>query len=241
MVDMTEFVAAKSDQLNADDLIGGARTFVVTGVRATGNPDQPIEIALDGHDVPWRPCKSMRRALVAIWGDDGKSYAGKHVRLFRDPDVMYGGIKVGGIRIDGASHIDSAQTLMLTVRRGKKAPLRVEKLPGGNVLPARPVAGQPADAPELDEDPAVGVTPFSAAYQVTVSELGQVTSEPPMPADDHPDRDAWNRAAYVGVVEALKSAQQPALLAASAQVERLIRCLPDAGRVAIAAMLSPAS
>jgi hypothetical protein len=38
-------IIPKSDQLNADDLIGGPRTITITGVKA-GTPEQPVTINL---------------------------------------------------------------------------------------------------------------------------------------------------------------------------------------------------
>ena len=66
MVDMSQFVAPKSDQLNADDLIAGPRTIRIRGVRGTENPEQPVSVYFEGDDgKPYKPCKSMRRVMIA--------------------------------------------------------------------------------------------------------------------------------------------------------------------------------
>jgi hypothetical protein len=41
--------------------------------------------------------------------------------IFTDPSVLYGGVRVGGLRISHVSGIDEPKTLMLTKTRGKKA------------------------------------------------------------------------------------------------------------------------
>lgn len=132
MVDLSKTIIAKSDQLNADDLLGGAITVTIEDVKQ-GNPDQPIAVFYQGcNGKPWYPCKSMRRVLVAVWGNDGKGYVGKSCTLHRDPEVKFGGIKVGGIRISHMSGLDKDMALGLQVTRGSKKlytvrPLRVEQ------------------------------------------------------------------------------------------------------------------
>lgn len=119
-------IAPKSDQLNADDLIAGPITVRIASV-TKGNADCPIAVRLEGR-LPYYPCKSMRRVLVAAWGEDGAAYAGRYLTLYRDPDVKYGGIKVGGIRISHMSDIPADMHMALTVTRGKRAEYTVHKL-----------------------------------------------------------------------------------------------------------------
>lgn len=128
MTDLSQSIAPKSDQLNADDLISGPRTIVITDVRQ-GNAEQPIAVRYQGDDnKPWYPCKSMRRLMVALWGADGSAYKGRSLTLFRDPKVKWGGIEVGGIRISHMSHIEQDERFMLTATRGKREPYLVRKL-----------------------------------------------------------------------------------------------------------------
>jgi len=129
-------IVAKSDQLNADDLMGGPITVTVQAVKA-GDKDQPISIQIDGGHQPFKPCKSMRRVLIFCWGDDGRKWAGKSMTLFNDPTVTWAGVMVGGIRISHISDIDSDITIALTKTRGKKLPTVIKKL----------VMQQPAPAP----------------------------------------------------------------------------------------------
>lgn len=129
-VNMAAFTAPKSDQLNADDLIGGPRTITVTGVRANeGSAEQPVSISFEGDDnKPYKPCKSMRRVMVHVWGAQARNYVGRSMTLYCDPGVQFGGMKVGGIRISHMSHIDKPQVMALTATRAKRAPYTVQPL-----------------------------------------------------------------------------------------------------------------
>lgn len=140
MPDLSKTIIAKSDQLNADDLIGGPVTIRITNVSAVPG-EQPIAVNFDGDNgKPWKPCKSMRRVLVHLWGTDGKSYIGRSLTLYRDPDVLFGGIKVGGIRISHASHINGVQQMALTERRGAKKAYSVKPLASAPTPKAQPAA-----------------------------------------------------------------------------------------------------
>lgn len=126
MTDVSQTIAPKSDQLNADDLIAGPRTITVTKVVGNESAEQPISIFYEGDNgKPFKPSLSMRRVLVKVWGGDGDTYVGRRMTLYLDPEVKFGGIKVGGIRISHMSHIDRPMALMLTQTRGKKAEFKV--------------------------------------------------------------------------------------------------------------------
>lgn len=130
MTDLTSTIEAKSDQLGADDIMAGPRTITITKVSAdTGSSEQPIIVSFNGDNgKPWKPCKSMRRLLVAVWGANGAEYVGRSVTLYRDPTVKWGGLEVGGIRISHMSHIDKPVTIALTATRGNKKPVTVKPL-----------------------------------------------------------------------------------------------------------------
>jgi hypothetical protein len=141
-MDMTPTLAAKSNQLTSDDLIAGPLTIRITKVSA-GSADQPVAISYDGDQgKPFYPCKSMRRVLVAAWGADASAYIGRSMTLFRDPEVSYGGIKVGGIRISALSDLDAPLSIALTVTRQKRSPYKVQPLKVE--APADPVAAAAA-------------------------------------------------------------------------------------------------
>lgn len=130
MTDLTSTIEAKSDQLGADDIMAGPRTITITKVSADpGSSEQPIIVNFEGDNKkPWKPCKSMRRLLVAVWGANGAEYVGRSVTLYRDPTVKWGGLEVGGIRISHMSHIDKPVTIALTATRGNKKPVTVSPL-----------------------------------------------------------------------------------------------------------------
>lgn len=125
---LKDTIVPKSDQLNADDLLTGPIVVTVQKVSRGDTKEQPVSIAIDGGRMPYKPCKSMRRVLIAAWGEDGRIWVGKSMRLFCDPDVMFGGVKVGGIRISHLSHIANTMTIALTTTRSKRAPYRVDPL-----------------------------------------------------------------------------------------------------------------
>jgi hypothetical protein len=142
-VDLGDTIAPNSQQVNAEDLIGGARVVQVTSIEK-GTADQPVFIHLaEFPGRTYRPAKSMRRVLVAAWGGDAANYPGRYMEIFNDPTVKWAGQEVGGIRISKLSHIDKPVTVHLTVTRGKRAPFTVQ--------PLRP-ASQPLPAPDGWED-----------------------------------------------------------------------------------------
>ena len=157
-MDMTPTLEAKSNQLTSDDLIAGPKTITVTKV-AAGNNEQPVAISYDGDQgKPWYPCKSMRRVLVAAWGADAKGYVGRSMTLFRDPEVSYGGIKVGGIRISHLSGLDSPLSIALTVTRQKRSPYKVQPLKAPAPAPAPDTAAPTPAAAALAECRKAGLT-----------------------------------------------------------------------------------
>jgi hypothetical protein len=128
MIDLSQTIAAKSDQLNADDLIGRELLIEITKV-SRNNSDQPIAVSYSGDNgKPWLPCKTMRRVLVWIWGKDGTKYVGRKLVLFRDPNVTFGGLASGGIRISHMSHISHDTTLVVTVTKKSKKAYTVQPL-----------------------------------------------------------------------------------------------------------------
>lgn len=129
MSDMTETTSPKSDQINADDLIGGPRTIRVSRVAINPGGEQPVDVFFDGDGgKPYRPCKSMRRVMVAVWGPDATQYVGRSMTIWRDPSVQWGGMEVGGIRISHMSHMDTPLVLALTATKKARKPYRVEPL-----------------------------------------------------------------------------------------------------------------
>lgn len=118
---------AKSDQINAADLIGAPLVCQITDIRMTGAADQPIAIHVDAHPQPWKPSKTSRRVLLACWPDtDPSEWIGRWIALYNDESVMWAGKAEGGIRMSHCSHIDRDVVVSVNATRGKKAPQRVQ-------------------------------------------------------------------------------------------------------------------
>jgi hypothetical protein len=129
MNDMRAVIIPKSDQLNGDDLIAGPRTITITRVEIRPGTEQPVSVFFEDDDgKPWKPCKTMARALVYAWGPDAREYTGRAATLYREPTVKWGGLEVGGIRISHLSHIDRDMVLSLTATKGSKKAVQIRKL-----------------------------------------------------------------------------------------------------------------
>lgn len=129
MLDIGTTVKPKSTQLNADDLIGGNIVITVSEVSRNSSADQPISIKFHGDNgKPYLPCLSMRRVMMHVWGKDGLTYVGKSMELYLDPNVTFGGAKVGGIRISKMSNIQNSVTMALTATRAQRKPYTVQPL-----------------------------------------------------------------------------------------------------------------
>lgn len=125
MTSLRHTIIPKSDQLNSDDFIAGPMTVKITKISIVDS-EQPIAIHFEGDNgKPFKPCKSMRRVLIAIWGDDGNNFIGKSMTLYRDPKVKWGGDEVGGIRISHMSDITHKVQMSLTATRGSRKPFTV--------------------------------------------------------------------------------------------------------------------
>lgn len=158
-LDMTRFIEAKSDQINADDLISGPRTVTVRAVSANDG-DQPVNIWLEGEERAFRPCKTIRRVLVAMWGPDAGQYVGRSMTLYRDASVQFGGLQVGGTRISHMSHIDGPQTVVVMKAKGKKAPMKIMPLATRPATNTRsPAAHPPVDDGGLTSSAGAGAAP----------------------------------------------------------------------------------
>lgn len=126
---LKDTIIPKSDQLSSEQLLSGPITITVSSV-TRGAAEQPVIVSYDGDaGRPYKPCKTMRKLLLFAWGDDGREWVGKSMTLYCDPEVKFGGVKVGGIRISHMSHIESDIAVSLTATKGKKELHRIKKLP----------------------------------------------------------------------------------------------------------------
>ena len=127
-MDLTESIAPRSDQINADDLIAGPQTYTVREVIA-GKAESPFDFMLVETDRAYRPSKTMRRVIVNAWGAEAAVYAGRRLTLYREPSIKFGGAVVGGIRISHMSHIDGPKKVAVQTSRGKREEFTVQPLP----------------------------------------------------------------------------------------------------------------
>ena len=151
MNDMTMTIIAKSDQINAADLIGNPRTVTIREVRIKAGDDQPVTIMIEGDKKAFRPCKGVRRLLVRVWGPDASKYIGQSLTLFCDPSVTWAGKEEGGIRV---SHMTGLNDKIIEFMRISRAatrpyeinPLRMDKQVQVKQNPATDPARKWADA-----------------------------------------------------------------------------------------------
>lgn len=149
-MDVTKAIEPRSDQQNADDYMTGPKTVRIESVEVKNTPEQPVWVHLDGHKgKPWKPSKTALRCLAAIWGPDASKWAGLSLTLYADPDVTWGGVKVGGIRVSHMEGLDAPRTLMLTKTRGKKGAAVIKPLVIEKPVKKEAVAAEPA--PDIDK------------------------------------------------------------------------------------------
>lgn len=161
MVDVSATIVAKSDQVNADDLMGVGHTITIRITRAKINPgeDQPWSLHFEGSDKVYRPSKGMRRIMAEAWGLESDNYVGQRLKLFRDPDVRFGKDPVGGIRIAAMTGITARKTFVVAVSKGQRRPFPVDQLPADGNDP-RP---QPKRAPAAPGEDSLVVSRAKAA------------------------------------------------------------------------------
>lgn len=136
VADLRPTIVPKSDQLNAEQLLGGPMTVTVTEVRTSASEEQPVIVHYEGENGrPYKPCKTMRKLLIFAWGEDGRQWVGRSMTLYNDASVRFGGQDVGGIRISHLTDIDREIKVSLTATKGKKAL--------HNVLPLEVAAPEP--------------------------------------------------------------------------------------------------
>jgi hypothetical protein len=152
-MDLTESIAPKSDQLNADDLISGPVTVTISEV-VKGSDEQPVDVRLvEFPGRAYRPSKSMRRIMVSAWGKEASTYAGRRLTLYRNPEITFGRDKVGGIEISHLSDLEKPLTVALTATRGKRKSFTVKPLAEAApnpTTPARDWVAEAKAAPDTD-------------------------------------------------------------------------------------------
>lgn len=144
-MDVSNAIVAKSDQINAVDLVGRDVTVTIVDVKP-GPADQPVHIITDvyGPSRPWKPSKTALRDIVQAWGTDSTVWVGRRITLFNDPEVLWAGQAVGGIRIRAMSHIDKAFEARHVITRGKTKKVMIQPLPAAPVDVSKVDAAQTA-------------------------------------------------------------------------------------------------
>lgn len=130
MADISATLEAKSDQLNATDIIGAEPVIRIREVKVNLSADQQVMVYFDGdNNRPWKPSKGMRRILAAAWGRDTDNWIGKYAQLMFVASVIYAGKEVGGIRVKALSDIPEAGlNCALTISKSKREPYHVALL-----------------------------------------------------------------------------------------------------------------
>lgn len=162
----------RSDQWNAEDFIGGPRTFTVAGVRG-GTAEQKYDILLAGEERVWRPPLTVLRLLMAGWGDDADVWAGRQVTLYNDPAIRFGKDLTGGIRISHMSNLPDGKPLRKSLQesRGKRKTHVIDPLPDAPAVDpnAALIAELRTEWTTADDDRKATIQAEVAALQVGAS------------------------------------------------------------------------
>ena len=151
MMDISDSLAANSNQQNYDEYLAGPKTVTVSEVKK-GTAEQPVEVHLSEFPgKPFKPAKTVRRLLAKVWGTDASQWAGRRLTIYGDPEVRYGGKSVGGLRVSHVSHIDKPVEVLLTESRGKKRAHTVQPLVQSPYTPSQDFLALMKDATTPDE------------------------------------------------------------------------------------------
>lgn len=119
-MDISSALVAKSNQLNASDLVGAPIVALIKAVSQPGGKGTPIFVALDGMDGrPWKQSKGMSRVVAHAWGTESDAWVGRLVKLTNNPEVIYAGEPVGGVEVIAMSHINAAFTIPVRISQKK--------------------------------------------------------------------------------------------------------------------------
>jgi len=131
MADVSGAMQAKSNQLNAMDILGVEPVITIASVNITNESGKPTVWVHyhGGEGRPWRVSTGMVRILSAGWGAESDNWIGKSVQIFNEPTVVYAGKEVGGIHIRAMSDIpERGIKATLSINRSKRVPFPVAHL-----------------------------------------------------------------------------------------------------------------
>lgn len=193
MTDVSATLEAKSDQLNAVDIMGAEPIIRIRDVKV-GQGEQPVAVYFDGdHGRPWKPSKGMRRVLAGAWGTDSANWVGKHAKLYFEPTVMYAGKEVGGIRIRALSDIPAqGMQFALTINRQKREPypvpllkVEVQEYPADRFEKALPAMAKKMQSGEMTLQQVIAQCQKTG--QLTAEQLAKLEAAAPVVVDDNDD------------------------------------------------------
>lgn len=193
MTDVGFALEAKSDQLNALDIMGAEPVIRIRDVQVKKG-EQPVSVYFDGdHNRPWKPSKGMLRILAGAWGKDSSQWIGKHAKLYFEPTVMYAGKEVGGIRIRALSDIpQQGMQFALTINRQKREPyhvplleISVQEYPDGKFEKAYPVMAEKMKTGEMTLQQVIAQCQKTG--QLTSDQLAKLEAAAPVVVDDDND------------------------------------------------------
>lgn len=182
MVKISDALKAKSDQLNALDLIGGAIVISIVSVKYNHGGEQPVEIFYKESNLPWKPAKSVLRTISSYWTDETDDWINKNVEIYFEPTVLWAGKADGGVRISGLSDIPAAEDIRVKEGRNRSIIYKIKKLPN-TCLQSAPApteqqkleAATKAQAKLLlainDIADIAGVTAFLEAHNATIDKI----------------------------------------------------------------------
>ena len=175
-IDIDAVTASTADQLCGDDLLSGSRDIRINAVSSFADDKGKLRATLryDGDNgKPFIPAKTCARIMVALWGKHTSAWVGKTLTVYRDPEVMFGGAKIGGVRISHASDINETLKIMLATKRGKKDTFIVKPL-----ATQQRQAPPPAPTPEPEHDATTGeiTAPADAAADYVATTLLKIAA-----------------------------------------------------------------
>lgn len=198
MNELHQALSAKSDQLNAVDIMGVEPVIRIREVKINLKSDQPLLVYFDGdNNKPWKPSKGMGRILMAAWGDDYKSWAGRYAQIYFEPSVKFGGAEVGGIRVRALSDIPEAGlNCVLALNRAKRVPYHVPLLtvsqaeyPEDRFLQALPVMKQKMVDGEMTLQQVIAQCQKTG--QLTAEQLKQLEESAPVETPENDDDESY--------------------------------------------------
>lgn len=130
MSDVGFALEAKSDQLNAVDIMGVEPVIKIREVNVKKGRDQSVWIYYEGDNGrPWKPSVGMLRIISGSWGRESSAWIGKQIKIFCEPSVIYAGKAVGGVQVRALSDIPpEGLNFILAISRTKRVPFFVALL-----------------------------------------------------------------------------------------------------------------